>query len=106
MTITALFLLQLQTLNLFELSQHFVQTGPHWLKESGRPLPSPLLTPAPPPSACGYYRTHHGISVATEHAKSAVIAEEDQDSELDYGGLVGGATGKVRVHYDRQNRAK
>lgn len=88
----------MQTLNLFELSQHFSQTGPQWLKESGQQHPySPQLTPAPPPSACGYYHTH----LATQHAESAVLTEDEEDSELDYGGLGGGTSGRVgeRVHY-------
>jgi hypothetical protein len=74
---------QMQTLNLFELSQHFSQTGPHWLKETKHHPHTPLLTPAPPPSACGYYHAHLG-GVATQQDESAVLME-DEDSELDYG---------------------
>lgn len=85
--------MQLQTLNLFELSQHFSQTGPHWLKESGR-RESPHLTPAPPPSACGYYRTHSAQRRETEK-------REDEDSDLNYGGLDYKAQGMYRKHGDR-----
>lgn len=91
--------LQLQTLNLFDLSQHFSQTGPLWLKEPDNRYQTPQLTPAPPPSACGYYNT---TPMPTQHNASAVLAEED-DSELDYGGLGGGTSGKVgeKVHYSK-----
>lgn len=90
----------MQTLNLFELSQHFSQTGPEWLKESGRQQ-SPQLTPAPPPSACGYY--HPSMSLAIQHDESAVLAEEDEDSELDYGGLGKHTVAKLddRAQYSR-----
>ena len=75
---------------------------------------SPRLTPAPPPSACGYYNTNAkatgGGGGGGQRAESAVYSE-DEDSEMDYGGFGGGTAGKVgeRVHYVKRrvsNRAK
>lgn len=63
---------------MFELSQHFSQTGPQWLKETNRHY-SPQLTPAPPPSACGYYNTHP-ITMTTPH--EVIVEEEEEENKL------------------------
>lgn len=95
--------MQLQTLNLFELSQQFSQTGPHWLKESGGAAadPSPHLTPAPPPTARGFY--HHAHLPSSRATESAVLSEEGEG--LDYGGGISGRMGH-KAQYAAQNRTK
>ena len=97
--------MQMQTINLFELSQQFSQPGQHRETAGGGDHhQSPHLTPAPPPSACSFYHTINmpsrvGMEGARLEEEEGVGLEEEEgagleeEEELDYGGGVSGRMG-------------
>ena len=74
------------TLNLFELSQQFSQAGPQWLREHTHQ--SPRLTPAPPPSACGYY--NHQLHSSSSNIHAHVHSQTKGQRALELGSNAGG----------------
>lgn len=90
----ALIVIQLQTLNLFELSQHFSQTGPQWLKETDHHQ-SPHPTPAPPPSTREYHHTHPETMPRLQ--EESLVLSEENGSVLDYEGTKEGSGIRMAV---------